>query len=82
MTRDEFERGYCERSKISVEENRKYSVALPCACSDQTCPGWAMVSLTDPGLLISHLALYLPDRDVLERMEHEEHKPIAAGAKP
>ncbi len=52
MTRDEFINGYMKRSKIPVSCRtadgfkrggfRRY--ALPCACGDASCEGWAMIS--------------------------------------
>lgn len=71
MTRDEFERGYCERSGITALEFRKYMVALPCACEAEECEGWAAVSL-DPALLLGHLARDLPGGERLIDMEIAE----------
>ncbi len=53
MTRDEFIDGYMARSKLKpsyrTEDGfritdcpRRY--ALPCACGEEICDGWAMVS--------------------------------------
>lgn len=43
ITKDEFITQYCERSRIPWDELSKFFVALPCACGDETCEGWAMV---------------------------------------
>lgn len=72
MLRDEFEKAYCERSKITVEKYRQSHVALPCNCGDDGCEGWASVSLTDVGLLLSHLWLDLPEIPMLREMEAAE----------
>lgn len=52
MTREEFVRGYANRSGLSdkyaslgiVDVGGHTLFALPCACGDDTCDGWAMVS--------------------------------------
>lgn len=44
MTAEEFERGYAERSGISVDELRKYRTVRPCACDAPDCPGWQSIS--------------------------------------
>lgn len=53
MTRDEFIDGYMERSKLRPEMRAPYGYvwpdgkkvyALPCACGDDICEGWAMIS--------------------------------------
>lgn len=45
MTKDQFERGYAERSGMAVEELRKHMVAKRCACGDPSCRGWRMASI-------------------------------------
>lgn len=45
LDHDEFERGYCERSGISVEQMRQWNHVVPCDCGDEICEGWAMVPL-------------------------------------
>lgn len=49
MTKDEFERGYAERSGISVDALRERRHAVRCGpdlgCDDERCEGWAMVPL-------------------------------------
>jgi hypothetical protein len=45
VTKDEFERGYAERSSMTVEELRQHMVPKPCACGDATCLGWRMASI-------------------------------------
>lgn len=68
MTRDDFVRGYAERSGLSAECGRvrglieigdRVMLALPCGnCGDDECGGWAMVSA---GSVLDHLFLYAPD---------------------
>lgn len=41
--RDEFIRGYCERSGVTWEWLRQYRVCALCDCGDPTCEGFAMV---------------------------------------
>ena len=43
MNKGEFEKDYCERSKISIEEYRRWHVTLPCACDYEGCMGWAAI---------------------------------------
>jgi len=55
MTRDEFIDGYMARSGIDPEFRTEDGfvvvgsrrVAVPCACGDEACSGWAMVSPDD-----------------------------------
>lgn len=43
MTRDEFERGYAERSGFTLEELRASGfVVRPCSCEEPGCKGWQM----------------------------------------
>lgn len=44
MTKEEFEKGYCNRSEITVEEYHKHFVTLPCNCGDESCNGWASIT--------------------------------------
>lgn len=45
LTADEFERGYAERSGITVERLRELGrVVRPCACQEDGCPGWQSMS--------------------------------------
>lgn len=53
----EFEQGYCERSKIALADYRRHLVTLPCTCDDPNCPGWAAVGL-DPSSVRTYLDLY------------------------
>jgi hypothetical protein len=53
LTKEDFERGYCERSGITLELYRQWSVTLPCACDYEGCEGWAAVS-NDPDLIADH----------------------------
>jgi hypothetical protein len=52
MTREEFVRGYMERSGITdyrldgervYEDDEYYMLALPCKCGEDECQGWAMI---------------------------------------
>ena len=45
MTREEFEEGYARRSGMTVERLHELGqVAIPCACGEDGCKGWAMVN--------------------------------------
>lgn len=44
MTKEEFEKVYCERSGIDIEEYQQDNVTLPCDCTHENCNGWAAVS--------------------------------------
>lgn len=52
MTRAEFVRDYAQRSGLPdkwarlgfVEAGSRVYVALPCACGEEMCEGWAMLS--------------------------------------
>ena len=59
MTKEEFIAGYCQRSSISWDELGKYLVAMPCACGNEGCSGWAMVHNDDESIR-HHLILYSP----------------------
>jgi len=59
MTKEQFERGYAKRSGISLEEYHKFLVALPCACEQEGCEGWASVS-NNPESIKTHQELYAP----------------------
>ena len=44
MTCEEFEEGYAKRSGMTVERLHELGqVAIPCACREDGCKGWAMV---------------------------------------
>ena len=48
MTREEFEQGYEERSKVAVEWlHEQNQHAIPCDCGDVLCQGWQMVNITN-----------------------------------
>lgn len=53
MTKEEFEKGYCERSGITLEEYHETQVTLPCSCGYEDCEGWAVIS-NDPRLIGWH----------------------------
>jgi hypothetical protein len=59
MTKEEFIQDYCNRSDLSWEWLSKYKIALPCACGEDECDGWAMVSI-DPITIKDHIGLYAP----------------------
>lgn len=66
MTRTEFVRAYAQRSGLSdkwailgyVDLDGKVLIALPCACDDKECEGWAMMSAEH---VDHHLRTYAPD---------------------
>lgn len=67
MTRDEFIDGYMQRSKIDPKYRTATGfdtpgwprIALPCACGDPSCNGWAMVTDSPEG--ISGQMFYAPE---------------------
>lgn len=43
MTKDEFEKEYALRSKVSVEWlHQQGQIAMPCDCGETGCEGWKM----------------------------------------
>jgi hypothetical protein len=58
MTKEEFEKRYCERSGISKEEYDEHEITLPCRCGENGCNGWAAVSNT-PLAIKAHKDLYM-----------------------
>lgn len=60
MTKDEFIDAYCQRSKVPRERLMARIVALPCACGDESCEGWAMVP-NDQMAIDWHMRKYAPD---------------------
>lgn len=60
MTKDEFEKRYCERSEITIDEyhNDYNLITLPCNCGDQSCDGWAAVD-NRPIAIKAHKDLYM-----------------------
>ncbi len=74
MTRDEFIDGYMERSKIPaswrsgdgyVLEGHPGYVALPCACGEDGCNGWAMVR-NEQFYIDTHNQFHAPSGDKSE----------------
>lgn len=61
MTKEEFLNGYSQWSNIPRKYLLKDMVALPCACGDDECQGWAMVR-NDPEMIAIHMELYAPER--------------------
>lgn len=55
MSREEFIAGYCDRSGIAPERRtatgfrigERERVAVPCACEEEGCEGWAMVAAAE-----------------------------------
>ena len=60
MTRDEFIAGYCERSGVTWEWLSQRYAALPCACGEKGCDGWAMVGHP---MIEHHMQFYAPQSD-------------------
>lgn len=60
MDKEEFIMKYCERSGVTWEWLRQYKQALPCACGEDCCEGWAMVS-NEPDTIKTHMELYAPN---------------------
>ncbi len=46
MIAEEFEKGYCERSGITIEQYRKYYVVMTCDCGCDGCEGFAKIRNT------------------------------------
>jgi hypothetical protein len=65
MTKEDFIAGYCERSHMTWEALQPFQVALPCACADESCCGWAMVS-NNPLSVQTHMQLYAPPSHLKE----------------
>lgn len=59
MTKEDFIAGYCERSGVTWNELSQFEVALPCACGEDGCNGWAMVS-NNPLSIKAHMDLRAP----------------------
>ena len=66
MTREDFIRQYAERSGLSadyadlgiLETGSRTLFAMPCACWEPSCLGWAMCSAQS---VFDHLALDAPE---------------------
>jgi hypothetical protein len=60
MTKEEFEKGYCERSEITIDEyHDDYNlITLPCNCGNATCEGWAAVDNRELAIK-AHKDLYM-----------------------
>ncbi|MED3562322.1 hypothetical protein [Bacillus xiapuensis] len=59
MTKEEFEKRYCEQSGITTEEyyNDCNLITLPCNCDYEGCEGWAAIDNT-PRAIKTHKDLY------------------------
>lgn len=44
ITREQFEKQYAEKSKISLEDLKKLERPYPCVCDYENCHGWQMLS--------------------------------------
>ena len=57
MTKDEFEKGYAERSNVTVDWLHEHDqFAIPCDCGESECRGWQMIHLKeDEAGLINNL---------------------------
>lgn len=48
MTKEEFEKGYAERSGITVEKLKEFGQeGRACDCDEEICKGWQMVTVSD-----------------------------------
>ncbi len=50
MTSEEFERGYCEGSSITLMFYREMFVTMSCSCEYEGCNGWAAIR-NDPNAI-------------------------------
>lgn len=57
MTKEEFIKQYCELSGVAWGKLSKHEIALPCACENPDCQGWAMVP-NNASSIKSHMELY------------------------
>jgi len=49
MTKDEFEKGYAERSGVTVDWLHSYNqFGVPCDCGEDGCEGWQMKHIYPP----------------------------------
>jgi hypothetical protein len=60
MKKEEFEKRYCERSGITIDEyhNGYNLITLPCHCGQENCEGWAAVDNRKTAIK-AHKDLYL-----------------------
>ena len=58
-TKEEFEKGYCERSGLTIEEYHRNHVTLPCACDFDGCEGWARI-INYPDIIADHKLFHTP----------------------
>lgn len=66
MTRTEFIKSYAERSGLSdewailgyIQTGNRIQLAMPCACGENGCEGWAMIG---PDSISHHLAFNAPE---------------------
>ena len=43
MTKEEFEKGYLERSGLSQKFCNEHFVTMECNCGEEICDGWAQI---------------------------------------
>ena len=58
LTKEEFEKNYCEKSNITEAEYHENFVTLPCSCGDSLCKGWACV-VKNARSIKAHRDLYM-----------------------
>lgn len=73
MTKEEFIAGYCERSGLTWEYLSRHKVALPCACGEDGCDGWAMISNNEDSIK-THMELYFPSAKEINGDYHRGKK--------
>lgn len=57
MIQSEFIRQYCKNSNITEEELNNFGLfSIPCACGEDNCKGWAMITKIN---LANHIQLYI-----------------------
>lgn len=57
MSKEEFEKKYCEDSDITLQEYKENFITLRCNCGEQNCLGWACVC-NDKLAIKNHMRLY------------------------
>ena len=44
MTKEDFEKMYCEGSEITIEFYHQHLITVACDCEEPECEGWAAYS--------------------------------------
>jgi hypothetical protein len=65
ISKEEFERGYCQRGHMTREEYQEERVTLPCYCDYEKCEGWAAVP-NIPDIIQDHMKFYGQPKKSLE----------------